>query len=70
MCIRSPRSSSTMHGSPRKMPTGRDSHSASISARMTCLRQCPVAGSKPSSSGGGQAANRTTSELDGPTPTS
>jgi hypothetical protein len=59
-----------MQGSPRKMPTGLDSHSASISARITGLRQCPVAGSKPSSSGGGQAANSTTSELDGPTPTS
>ena len=30
----------------------------------------PVAGSKPSSSGGGQAANSTTSAPDGPTPAS
>ncbi len=59
-----------MQGSLRNVPTGRDSQSASTSARITRLRQWPVAGSKPSSSGGGQAANRTTSAPDGPTPAS
>ena len=36
----------------------------------SCLRQWPVAGSKPSSSGGGQAANSTTSASVGPIPAS
>src|SRR5262249_10329819 len=37
---------------------------------LSCLRQCPVAGSKPSSSGGGQAANSTTWPSAGPIPAS
>src|SRR6266536_1945993 len=45
----------------RPMGMFRDSHSACTSWMRSCLRQCPVAGSKPSSSGGGQAAKSTTS---------
>ena len=52
------------------MPDGRDSQTASTSARLTALRQWPVAGWNPSSSGGGRAANRVTSLSVGPTPAS
>ena len=57
-----------MQRSPRYRPMGRASHRASISSTLTRLRQWPDEERKPSSSGGGQAANKVTSSSDGPTP--
>ncbi len=59
-----------MQRSPRNVPTGRDSQTAWTSEMGSCLRQWPVAGSKPRSSGGGHAAKSTMSPSVGPMPAS